>query len=60
MKDALVGGFRRSLIYPLYRNWKLSKKAFKDTRKIFRIGNQNSLYFIKVLRAEYPLCTNSL
>lgn len=35
--------FRRSLCYPLFRNWKLSCKVMEDTIKIFSLGRRQVL-----------------
>lgn len=51
-KDAIVSAFRRSLIYPLYRNFDLSQKVFEDLKTI--IGMQEK-YIIKVLIKIYDI-----
>eukprot|EP01124_Arcella_intermedia_P009473 TRINITY_DN1617_c0_g1_i2.p1 TRINITY_DN1617_c0_g1~~TRINITY_DN1617_c0_g1_i2.p1 ORF type:complete len:597 (-),score=165.26 TRINITY_DN1617_c0_g1_i2:4-1794(-) len=39
-KETLTACFRRSLCFPLYRHWKLCKKAFSVTKVIFRLGKR--------------------
>lgn len=36
--EALVAAVRRSLVYPVYRNWELSMKVLDDVEKILQIG----------------------
>ena len=37
-RDVVISCYRRCLIYPLYRSWKLNEKVFRDVQKIFTIG----------------------
>ncbi|KAK9889500.1 hypothetical protein WA026_004777 [Henosepilachna vigintioctopunctata] len=37
-KSAIISGFRRSLIYPLFRNYNLSLKVFEDLKIILNLG----------------------
>ncbi|CAF0856442.1 unnamed protein product [Brachionus calyciflorus] len=46
LQDCLVASFRRSLCFPLYRNWKLSQACFKDLIKLMR---KDTKVLIKVL-----------
>mmetsp|Transcript_24493 Transcript_24493/g.27238 ORF Transcript_24493/g.27238 Transcript_24493/m.27238 type:complete len:464 (-) Transcript_24493:28-1419(-) len=39
-KDALSASVRRSLVYPLYRHWKLSTKVIHDVKKILMLGKR--------------------
>lgn len=54
--ETLVSCYRRSLIYPIYRNFKLSAKICKDVETIFYIGRK---YVIKCLIEIYKLFNNS-
>lgn len=49
-KEALVSAFRRSVIYPLYRNYKLSVKVFDDLKKLLQLGEK---FIIKCLIEIY-------
>lgn len=44
--EAVISSFRRSLIYPLYRNFKLSQKILQDVKDVLRLGER---YIIKCL-----------
>lgn len=39
-KDVLICAFRRSLIYPLYRNFEFSQKIFEDLKEILKLGKK--------------------
>lgn len=54
--ETLISCYRRSLIYPIYRNFKLSEKVCKDVETIFKIGRK---YVIKCLIEIYKLFNNS-
>ncbi|KAK6023622.1 Ulp1 protease family, catalytic domain protein [Ostertagia ostertagi] len=45
-KEAFVGSVRRSLCYPLYRNWDLSLKVVSDTKLIIRKGRAALLHVL--------------
>lgn len=38
-KDVTLACYRRSLCYPLYRNWQLTERVWKDVLEILTIGN---------------------
>jgi len=40
LTDVVIGSFRRSLCYPLYRNWSLSLTVWQDVLQIFSIGKK--------------------
>lgn len=46
LRDAIICSFRRTLIYPLYRNFKLSQKVFEDVKFIIGLGQK---FIIKCL-----------
>lgn len=39
-KEAIISGFRRSLIFPLYRNFALSQKVFDDLKKLLKLDEK--------------------
>jgi len=43
VKQAVVSSVRRSVCYPLYRNWALSMQTLKDVEAIFRQGKSTVL-----------------
>uniref|UniRef100_A0A7I4YIQ6 Protein SHQ1 homolog n=1 Tax=Haemonchus contortus TaxID=6289 RepID=A0A7I4YIQ6_HAECO len=45
-KEAFVGGVRRSLCYPLYRNWDLSSKVVEDTKFVISRGRTALLHIL--------------
>lgn len=49
-KDALRACIRRSLIYPLYRNWQLSSVVLQDVVKIFALGRRGLLKCLLTIR----------
>ncbi|KAJ3665793.1 hypothetical protein Zmor_001267 [Zophobas morio] len=51
-KEALVSGFRRSVIYPLYRNFDLSQTVLADLRQLLHLGEK---YIIKCLIEIYNM-----
>lgn len=51
-REALVFAFRRSLIYPLYRNFDLSLKIFNDLKKLLGLGEK---FIIKCLIEIYHI-----
>jgi protein SHQ1 len=40
ISDVVLACFRRSLVYPLYRNWELSQKVLLDVTIIFKLGKR--------------------
>lgn len=42
--EVIIACFRRSLCYPLYRNWELSMKVFEDVKKILTLGQYKLEY----------------
>jgi protein SHQ1 len=40
LKDVAIACIRRSLSYPLYRNWELSVKVLNDTALLFDLGKK--------------------
>lgn len=46
LEDCVIASFRRSLCFPLYRNWKLSKKCFTD---LINLIKQDIKVIIRVL-----------
>ncbi|XP_015588797.1 protein SHQ1 homolog isoform X2 [Cephus cinctus] len=44
MEEVITACIRRSLCYPLYRNWNLSMKVFQDVKAVIRLGKK---YIIK-------------
>ncbi|XP_044259703.1 protein SHQ1 homolog [Tribolium madens] len=51
-KDALVSAFRRSVIYPLYRNFQLNQTVLTDLRKLLDLGEK---HIIKCLIEMYHI-----
>lgn len=43
IRDVLVSCYRRSLIFPLVRNWQLAQSVLKDTVKILLLGKKQVL-----------------
>ncbi|ESO89850.1 hypothetical protein LOTGIDRAFT_233998 [Lottia gigantea] len=43
IKETIITCLRRSLTFPLYRNWKLAIDVLKDTEKIFSLGKRQIL-----------------
>ena len=56
MDEVITSCFRRSLCYPLYRNWELSMKVFEDVKKVLALGKK---YIIKVFCEIHSLFNNS-
>ncbi|XP_077287096.1 protein SHQ1 homolog [Arctopsyche grandis] len=50
--ETLISCYRRSLIYPIYRNFKLSTKVCNDVETIFKLGRK---YIVKCLIEIYQL-----
>lgn len=48
--------FRRSICYPLFRNWKLSTKVFEDVKKVIKLGKK---YIIKRFCEIHGMFNNS-
>nr|CAH7752922.1 unnamed protein product [Callosobruchus chinensis] len=49
-RDVLVSAFRRSVIYPLYRNYNLSVQILKDLKELLHLGEK---YIVKCLIEIY-------
>ncbi|CAH1111620.1 unnamed protein product [Psylliodes chrysocephalus] len=49
-KEALISAFRRSVTYPLYRNFDLSTKILQDLKNLLKL---NEMYIIKCLIQIY-------
>uniref|UniRef100_A0A914XDS5 Protein SHQ1 homolog n=1 Tax=Plectus sambesii TaxID=2011161 RepID=A0A914XDS5_9BILA len=66
VKEAIVGTFERSLVFPLYRNWELSVKVLEDVRRILRLGRIAILKCLLVIHrllashGEYRYILNDL
>ncbi|XP_059176391.1 protein SHQ1 homolog [Physella acuta] len=56
IKEVVVSFARRSLTYPLYRNWKLFLKVFSDVKIIFQVGKNQIL---KCLLAIHGILSES-
>ncbi|XP_039272667.2 protein SHQ1 homolog [Styela clava] len=52
----LINSYRRCLIFPLYRNWKLTKACHKDVAKILSNGKK---FILKCLLQIHDLFANS-
>lgn len=48
MDEVVTACFRRSLCYPLYRNWELSMKVFEDVKKVLALGQYKLRYELLV------------
>ncbi|KJH42428.1 Kae1-associated kinase Bud32 [Dictyocaulus viviparus] len=48
-KEAIIASVRRSLCYPLYRNWNLSLKVVSDTNTIIQKGRSAILHILCVI-----------
>ncbi|KAK1119846.1 hypothetical protein K0M31_012924 [Melipona bicolor] len=55
-EEVIKACFRRSICYPLFRNWDLSKKVFEDVKKIVKLGKK---YIIKRFCEVHSLFNNS-
>ncbi|XP_076824508.1 protein SHQ1 homolog [Clavelina lepadiformis] len=44
IQETIVACFRRSLCYPLYRNWNLSNKVKHDVAELFKRGTRHILH----------------
>ncbi|XP_065156926.1 protein SHQ1 homolog [Atheta coriaria] len=51
-KDAIIAGFRRALIYPLYRNFNLCTAVLEDVKTLIKLGETE---IIKVLIEIYGI-----
>lgn len=45
--------FRRSLCYPLYRNWKLSQKVYQDMVKLLKQGRKKIIKTMLEIRTLF-------
>ncbi|KAK9760218.1 hypothetical protein K7432_016007 [Basidiobolus ranarum] len=50
IREVLVANVRRSLAYPLYRNWKLSEKVIQDIYVILKLGKRAILKIMLELK----------
>ncbi|XP_017761709.1 PREDICTED: protein SHQ1 homolog [Eufriesea mexicana] len=55
-KELMKACFRRSICYPLFRNWNLSEKVFEDVKKVIKLGKK---YIIKRFCEIHSLFNNS-
>ncbi|XP_043517571.1 protein SHQ1 homolog isoform X1 [Frieseomelitta varia] len=55
-EEVIKACFRRSICYPLFRNWDLSKKILEDVKKIIKLGKK---YIIKRFCEVHSLFNNS-
>lgn len=56
LHTTLINSYRRCLIFPLYRNWRLTKTCHTDVVKILSKGKK---YILKILLEIYDLFANS-
>ncbi|XP_076181661.1 protein SHQ1 homolog isoform X2 [Ptiloglossa arizonensis] len=56
LEEVIKACFRRSLCYPLYRNWNLSMKVLEDVKKVIKLGKK---YIIKHFCEIHSLFNNS-
>ncbi|KAH9494599.1 Hsp90 cochaperone shq1 [Bulinus truncatus] len=56
VKDILISFARRSLVFPLYRNWELVQRVFSDVRTIFQVGK---LQILKCLLGIHSILAES-
>ncbi|KAL0114988.1 hypothetical protein PUN28_010509 [Cardiocondyla obscurior] len=56
LDEVVTACIRRSLCYPLYRNWELSIKVFEDVKKVLSLGKK---YIIKRFCEIHSLFNNS-
>eukprot|EP01128_Nolandella_sp_AFSM9_P003737 TRINITY_DN1632_c0_g2_i1.p1 TRINITY_DN1632_c0_g2~~TRINITY_DN1632_c0_g2_i1.p1 ORF type:complete len:141 (+),score=10.81 TRINITY_DN1632_c0_g2_i1:113-535(+) len=52
-QEALVGCVRRSLVYPLYRNWSITQRVVQDVREIFSLGKRAVLQVLLRVRSLF-------
>ncbi|CAL7944618.1 unnamed protein product [Xylocopa violacea] len=55
-EEVVKACFRRSVCYPLFRNWNLSEKVFEDVKKVIKLGKK---YIIKRFCEIHSLFNNS-
>jgi len=53
LDDVLIACFRRSLCFPLYRNWKLSQAILQDLLKLLSSGKKAILKCLVDIRATF-------
>ncbi|ELU11824.1 hypothetical protein CAPTEDRAFT_188632 [Capitella teleta] len=51
LKDVIIASYRRSLSFPLYRNWKLTNAVFNDVKHLFAIGQKRLLKCLLEIRS---------
>ena len=52
-KSAVVASLRRSLCFPLIRNWKVSKAALKDTVELLKHGRKHVIKALLEIRKTF-------
>ncbi|XP_078050419.1 protein SHQ1 homolog isoform X2 [Augochlora pura] len=55
-EEVIKACFRRSICYPLFRNWELSLKVLEDVKKVIKLGKK---YIIKRFCEIHSLFNNS-
>jgi protein SHQ1 len=53
LDECVIASFRRSLCFPLYRNWKLSKKVYRDVIKLLESGRQRCIKSLLEIRSNF-------
>lgn len=53
LRDVVTSSMCRSLIYPLIRNWQLSKEVLKDTIQILTLGRKKVLHCLLEIQREF-------
>ncbi|OXU16938.1 hypothetical protein TSAR_012220 [Trichomalopsis sarcophagae] len=56
LNDVILSNIKRSLCYPLVRNWDLSMKVFEDVKKVVKLGKK---YIMKRFCEIHSLFNNS-
>lgn len=56
LKDVLIACIRRSLCFPLFRNWNLSLKVIEDIKQVLQLGKK---YIVKCLCEIYTFFNSS-
>ncbi|KAJ3452263.1 hypothetical protein M0812_04027 [Anaeramoeba flamelloides] len=58
LKELLIKCIKRSISYPLYRNWKLSEKIIQDVKQIIKSGKMMIVKCLLDLKNIFDLTTN--
>ncbi|KAJ3105471.1 Hsp90 cochaperone shq1 [Phlyctochytrium planicorne] len=53
LREVVIACIRRSLIFPLYRNWGLAKRVLEDTAIIFKLGRRAILKCLLAMRSIF-------